>query len=563
MRGAEAKPMREVLEELRQTACLLAGSHELTVVEGEDRAGWSYNSTTKVISMDSTRLRTETIDFNRGLLLHEATHCAITRLRPLIQGDLYARPEVFSIINAVEDCRIESWLIERFPGSKPWIKEYNDKLIRSSFKGRVDQSEADFPAILAMPWLIVSTWWHGKHALDSIPPEWSAIRDEIWPTVDAISRLYPRAIIPSHEVKTRYEELGLPIRFLGDDSEQEPNVWERETRLCQAEMWYLFEKSISPVLRRLLPDSKKPRLREWYRQWLTVWLGNHWGDRNASRRSNGQYLSGQQGTNSDGSGTESSNIPWKANLPAYETIRSRNASVIGRLSDEILRRLQPEVHRCWSGPFTSGTNLCLRSVVRAAGDQSLKEQIWRRQTHNTLPDPLIVLLIDHSGSMEGQRMHVTTEAAVILSETCARCGIGLSVFAFESDCVPVVDWKQPIDDTARSILGGLADAAEGGTDLELALNSMLRHFAESRHFATRYLFVLSDGNVEEVVKIRAAVQKLELEGIQVRGLGLGPETRNLKEVIPNSEVELATLQVPKAIIQLLLKTIPSREPSRI
>jgi hypothetical protein len=127
----------------------------------------------------------------------------------------------------------------------------------------------------------------------------------------------------------------------------------------------------------------------------------------------------------------------------------------------------------------------------------------------------------------------------------------------------VVDWKQPIDDTARSILGGLADAAEGGTDLELALNSMLRHFAESRHFATRYLFVLSDGNVEEVVKIRAAVQKLELEGIQVRGLGLGPKTRNLKEVIPKSEVELATLQVPKAIIQLLLKTVPSREPSRI
>ena len=557
MRGTRA-PMHEVLEELRQTACLLAGCHELTVVEGEDRTGWSYNSTTKVITMDSTRLRTESLDFNRGLLLHEGAHAAITRLRPMIHGDLYARPEIFSIINALEDCRLESWLIERFPGSKPWIKEYNDKLIRSSFKGSVDQSGAEFPAILAIPWMIVSTWWHGKKALE-LPPEWSAIRDEIWPTVDAISRLYPRAIIPTHIVRTRYEQLGLPIRFLGDDSEQEPDVWEKETQICQAEMWNLFENSIRPVLCRILPDSKKPRHREWYRQWLTVWMGNHSGPiRNASA------LSGQQGPNTGGSGTKSSNsIPWKANLPNYELMRSKSASVIERLSDEILRRLQPEVFRQWTGPHASGSKLCLFSVVRAEGDPSRKEQVWRRQTHYTRPDPLIVMLVDHSGSMSGQRMQVTSEAAVILSETCARCGIGLSVFAFESQCTPVIDWRQPIDDTARSILGGLADAAEGGTDLESALKDMLHHFAQSP-FSNRYLFILSDGNVDEVDKVRAVVRQLEHEGIQVRGLGLGPETRNLKEVIPNSEVEIGTLQqVPKAIIQLLLNTVPSREPSRI
>jgi hypothetical protein len=92
---------------------------------------------------------------------------------------------------------------------------------------------------------------------------------------------------------------------------------------------------------------------------------------------------------------------------------------------------------------------------------------------------------------------------------------------------------------------------------------MLHHFAQSP-FSNRYLFILSDGNVEEVDKVRTVVRQLELEGIQVRGLGLGPETRNLKEVIPNSEVEIGTLQkVPKAIIQLLLNTVPTREASRI
>lgn len=162
----------DLLEELRQTACLLARRSDIVVVEEFEERGWSFNSATGVISMDANRLRTESGDFNRGLLMHEGAHAAITRLRRLLKGTYLARAEVFSVINAVEDCRIEAFLLERFPGCRPWIETYNNKLIRSRFQGSEYRSPSGIPPILGLPWMIVSSWWHGRDAVDLPPSGW-------------------------------------------------------------------------------------------------------------------------------------------------------------------------------------------------------------------------------------------------------------------------------------------------------------------------------------------------------------------------------------------------------
>jgi Mg-chelatase subunit ChlD len=561
MRTTSTPVTSDLLEELRQTACLLAGRSDISVVEGRRRKGWSFNSATGVISMDSTRLRTESTDFNRGLLLHEGAHAAITRLRRLIQGDLYTRPEVFAVINAVEDCRIESWLMSRFPGSKPWIEDYNGKLIRSQFKGGVAEPDAGFPPILALPWVIVSTWWHGVDAVE-LPPEWRSLRDEIWPFVDVIQGLFPRALAPAHEVRTRYDHLGLAVRFLQDDGHEEPDVWEKEIRLCQSEMWRHFEQGITPVLRRLLPDLDSGRNRTWYRKWLGLWLEDHLGPERGQagrtvNRSIGMASTSHRRAARAGQETPQ---PWNPDMTLYEVLRARQARAIERLSEEVLRRLQPEAHRRWTGPHTSGTQLCLRSVVRAEGDPSLREWVWRKQTHLTRPDPLIVLLVDRSSSMKGERMEATAESTVLLSETCVRCGIGLSLFAFSRDCTQIIDWRQSIDTSIQSMLGGLAKAARGGTDLESALREVRPHLAESS-FAERYLVVLSDGGVSSADEVRQEIHLIERDGVHVIGLGIGPDTQELRDLIRESQAELTPAQLPGAFMRLLGRTVPPRNPA--
>jgi uncharacterized protein YegL len=540
---------------LRQTACLLSGRGDITVVEGQERKGWSFNSVTGVISMDSTRLRTESAEFNRGLLMHEGAHAAITRLRWLIQGDLYARPEVFAVINAVEDCRIESWLLDRFPGARPWIEEYNGKLIRTQFKEAAAKSGTTVPLVLVLPWLIVSSWWHGPDGI-GLPPEWRALRDEVWPAVDAIRKLFPSAQIPVHEIRNRYTQMGLPARFLQEDGGQDPDVWEKEIRVCQAEMWQHFERGITPVLRRLVPELGKGRHRESYRRWLSLWLEDHWGPNRCPNRSS--RVTATPGAvpgcpHRIGAGREPSRN-WDPDLDLYETLRQRQSRAIEHLSEEILRRLQPEVHRRWTGPHTSGSRLCLRSVIRSEGDPRLGNRVWRRRSDVTRPDPLIVLVVDRSGSMEGERMQATTEATVLLSETCTRCGIGLSVFAFAGSCTQIVDWRQPVDEPVRARLGGLARAADGGTDLENALREVRAHVEESE-FDERYVVVLSDGAVADTGEVSKEVGLLEREGVRVIGLGLGPDTDDLRNVIQRSFVGLKPPQLPVAFIRLLGRAV--------
>ena len=505
--------------------------------------------------MDSTRLRTESAAFNRGLLLHEGAHAAITRLRSLIHGDLYSRPEVFAVINAVEDCRIESWLADRFPGSRSWIEEYNGKLIKAHFKEGNSRPERSIPLILVLPWLIVSTWWHGPDGIE-LTPEWRALRDEVWPAVDAIRNLFPKAMVPVHEIRSRYAEMGLATRFLKDDGGREPDVWEKEVRVCQAEMWQHFERGISPVLRRLVAELGKREHRETYRKWLSLWMEDHWGPHRTLATNSGQPMTGgivswyQQRL----AGSREESRSWNPDMNQYETFRSRQSRAIEQLSEELLRRLQPEVHRRWTGPHASGSLLCLRSVIRSEGDPRLREKVWRRRSHVTRPDPLIILLVDRSSSMEGERMQATAEATVLLSETCARCGIGLSVFAFGGDCTPIVDWRQPVDDPIRAKLGGLAGAANGGTEMESALREARAHVAESG-FAERYLVVLSDGGVVDTEEVLKEVGLLERDGVRVIGLGLGPDTDDLRKVIRRSFVGLKPTQLPAAFVTLLGRAV--------
>lgn len=547
----------DLLEELRQTACLLARRSDIVVVEEFEERGWSFNSATGVISMDANRLRTESGDFNRGLLMHEGAHAAITRLRRLLKGTYLARAEVFSVINAVEDCRIEAFLLERFPGCRPWIETYNNKLIRSRFQGSEYRSPSGIPPILGLPWMIVSSWWHGRDAVD-LPPEWLALRDEVWPAIEAIVGLIPRGQLPAHEIRRRYDRSSLPTAFLMEDIGGDPDVWELEVRLCQEEMWRHFEQGILPVIRRLVPDSGPVPSRQLERTWLEAWLSVHLGPHAQRGPSRGNdripSIAAWYQATQGGAGTASESPSWASDLPRYEQMQRRQATVIETVSEEMLRRLHPETHRRWQGPFPSGSRLCLRSAIRAEGDPRLREQVWRRRSHWTRPDPLVVLLADRSGSMEGERMEGTAEAMVLLAETCARAGVGLSAFSFAMHCTPILDWREALDDEARGRIGGLAEAAEGGTDLREALEIVGRHLLES-DFTHRYLIVLSDGIVEDGDAIRLQLRLLEAQGIRVMGLGLGERTAKLGDVIRESRVELKPDQLPAAFVELLERTV--------
>jgi uncharacterized protein YegL len=552
--------IQELLGELSQTARVLAGRGDITVVEGDER-GWSFNERSGVISMDTKRLRTESANFNRGLLMHEGAHAAITRLHWFMRGNYFLRPEVFSVINAFEDCRIEAWLLERFPGCRGWVEEYNDKLIGETVGGRGAPAPGR-PLFTVLPWLIVSSWWHGREAVAAtLSPEWKHLQDEVWPAVEAVRQAFPRGQLPPAEIRQRYVTSGLSLTFLAEDTQNAPDVWEQEVRLCQAEMWDVFEKIILPVVRRLVPESAPMRNPERFRAWLHAWLSEHHagprpGPSPRSGRLRGRQLGAWLRSKSGGGPTDRSEVVSRDDLPEYERLAQGQARAIERVSEELLRCLQPAVQRRWSGPHSSGPQLCLRSVVRAEGDPQRRGLVWRRISGGEkLPDPVFVLLIDRSGSMQGERIKATTAATVLLAETCARCGLGLSVFAFGDECEQVADFRDALDESARARIGGLPTSAEGGTELAEALQTVRPHVTEAP-FAQKYFVILSDGGVSDEAEVRNELLRLKGEGVQVLGLGLGDETKKLRQLIPDAQIELTPSQLPGAFLRLLRRAVP-------
>ena len=59
--------------ELEQLARLTAGRPDLSMVVGGSGSGWHFNWMTGVVSIDGEKVIEESPDYNRGLVLHEAT----------------------------------------------------------------------------------------------------------------------------------------------------------------------------------------------------------------------------------------------------------------------------------------------------------------------------------------------------------------------------------------------------------------------------------------------------------------------------------------------------------
>jgi len=536
-----------VLSELTSLAALASCRTDLTLQVGDADCHWSFNWATNVITVNPTDLALRPPDYCRGLILHESAHAALTRVAEIIPRALY-QADLHPLLNVIEDCRIENWLQLRLPGCRPWMRLYNDRILGNPSE-TIREHISSNPAGGFLSGLL-DQWWHETPQLE-LHPETQRALSEVLPHFQDAIAAFPGPRAPhAAPVRKSYHAHPVSLCFRSQDYHWEPSPEECIIRMLQHRMWNITWQHIVPVYRRLLehPDSK-PTHRN------IVHPADALGTYPSSATCSGDHI--MIVTRIPGHDSELRPIPGKAietaqdgDVQPYRNVVVTHASLIESCADTLLRVLTADSRAKRSRFHRSGHALDLRVAMQFEADPRLHEKLWQRSTLPKHPDPAFAVLVDASGSMQGERAEATFTALVVLREVCLRLGIPLTIIGFTVDAQLLQSWDDLPTRAIQSKLTGLLNP-NGATDISpaLALASQLLDQSPRLH---RHLWILSDGDTRDPDAARHKIRALRASGTMIHGLGLGSDSRHIAELIPGALTNLTPEQLPAALARMLL-----------
>jgi uncharacterized protein YegL len=494
-----------LLGELSSLAAQVIGE-EVSVVSGEPGCMWSWNWKDREITVCPEDLSARSADVCRAVLMHECAHAAITRIYDLLDRD---RQDLYrDLLNILEDIRIEAWLAERFPGCAPWLALANRVFGHEARK-------APWPAGQQLQFLkgLLEERWFGDISPGAAPEVVEALAE----TRDAVAEM-ARCIPPPAPGRAAAREiLHSQQAMLAICLEKILPVWER---LVRADLLAGLPRHTSCDVPFLVAAGQGPGGRR-----MAVGNGSS-GGRVHSEENTGEcahdYLSRQRAL----------------------------ACLIDPLADEMIHLFQLNGRSREVRGHSSGGRLDLRAVMQFEADPRLYDKIWIRQKHPQRFDPAIFLLLDTSGSMKGEKFEGAFDGIVLLSEVCMRAGLPLSVWKFSDGAEHVLPFAASGDQWRRNRLDGLRQQLGFGTNLSCGLQSV-RTSPEIALHSHPVVIVLSDGEPDNEKSARAEVQKLKAGGVACVGIGIGPETRNLRKLFQHSLIGISAKEAAPRVAKIL------------
>ncbi len=515
----------ELVAELGHLARMLSQRGEVRLTLGKPGCGWAFNWREARIVADPEWITGRSPEACRGVVVHEAAHAAITRLESFLTLATLARYRW--LLNAVEDCRIEAWAKGAMPGTAAWIRAVNDEALEESRSWPVPEARIDQYCRG-----ILEQWWVGA----PVTVTYGEVHAALSASTGAIAQAV--ACVPPEGARDRVSILGA-----------QRAMW----RVVERELVPRFEELLQADLRegkvdrrRLDPHEVDERRLGRSRRGAT----NRFGARGRLGARERGVLGGRPGA-SPTSGPRGERLD--PGLLRYREALARLAPLVERASSELLRILVERARTRWSGGHATGPRLDLRRAMAAEADPRRCHEVWQRARPSDRRRAAIAILIDASGSMDGERMDAAFDALVVLLEATQRAGVPVGVWSFTH--APFLEHAAgaPLDDAARTRLGKIA-VEDGGTAYAEPLEAALDHL-EASGAAQRILFLLSDGEPSDEEPAREAIAKIEERGVHAIALGMGPETDALAGLFETAAVNLDAHAVAERLGELLVAAI--------
>ncbi|MFT7519809.1 MAG: hypothetical protein ACI9MC_001953 [Kiritimatiellia bacterium] len=553
------------LDELQALARAVAMDERLRVVHGEPGAGWRIRADTGHIEADPLDLLDKSAEYTFGLAVHEAAHASITRYPYLLRkGDMHA-PGARSLLNALEDCRIETWMLARFSGVRPWVTHYNDSLFPTH-----SPELANAPLFQQFCLGCIYSWWHGapvdgtdKRVLDALNATKSARARMVQMIPASVGDLKIANFID-------YDGSVVEAAFRRRQPFANPTSFERAVRMSAYRAVRLLWTEIKPaydelVQQDLADDRDVPgHERELLRTLREVRMTGLRGVQTGADTAFDRVVPHTVPPISSPMRRAANDVVDDSPSSAYEAARRHVASLVQRLVDELERVLRPASYPRWVPGFSSGSRVDVRQAMQLQADPRTYERLWQRKTLPRSFDPAFVLLLDLSGSMCGERIEHGFRGTVLLAEVLAQLAIPFAVCGFQDVLLTYKELGVPLDESVKHALGAMPAEVEGarhlgnnrpehnwdGPALEAAAKQLTDYGASDA-----FIIVVSDGEPsgpkDGERALHDAVRYVLSLGIHVVGVGLGPGTEHVRRYYPDHLAETPLQRFPAALGQRL------------
>ena len=241
----------------------------------------------------------------------------------------------------------------------------------------------------------------------------------------------------------------------------------------------------------------------------------------------------------------SESYPLSLEPGAVSVDRTRCATA--KLRTRLHGRLQA-LADCPNDPVVRGGRLDASRLWRAPLPGA---RIFRRHQEDVVTDTAVLLLLDRSSSMSGERIDVARHALYATALAMESIdGVSVAAAAF-----PGTDFVLRFGDRVAGRHDRFAVSAAGGTPLADALWQLLPALL-AREEPRKLLVVLSDGAPDDPDAAKLALGAAIRAGIEV--LGLGIQTHALASLIPNSGAISHVDELPGALLGALETTLTHR-----
>lgn len=165
--------------------------------------------------------------------------------------------------------------------------------------------------------------------------------------------------------------------------------------------------------------------------------------------------------------------------------------------------------------------------TRAIHKLAVKEtRVFHAKEEKKAPNTAVVLLLDRSGSMDGQRMVVAREATYAIADALSAVpGVAVATAAFPGYRKPI-SVITPFGESPKKTEKSYGIQATGGTPMHDGLQWARTHLL-TRMEPRKIVLVMTDGSPDRYEPTRKLIKRLTDEGVEVMGLGIQTQVSGL------------------------------------